>query len=669
MDHSQNFQHQLQVHTAMASSLSDQQQQHHQHHQQPLSPHVLQQQQQQQQPQDGRPQDVLAEARKNLQMLIDSGMSKDLLHQLVDGSQSLQLIAPSLQSSLAHLQQPLPQQPLPQQPMPPPMAMPTHPPPPPPPQCPPPPPPVDHQRVNTPVSVPEQIMSTAPQETKATSVTVSEDMGANWSAAPQPLMSPGLSEAEQALFTIPPAMPFNHRPRISVSSTASGSSGHASIWSTGSGHSALSWRSASTAPQNNSTLSLHTIGAKSTTSLQPPGSYGMGGSSMSAAANASKQNIYWCTSCETSFKRKYDWKRHEDEFHERWRKYPCPEPGCNRSFWGSNSFNQHHKQCHGCKTCPHAEKVVKFLRKRKYWACGFCSALHPARERHVEHVARHFESGLTKTDWMHSRVVYGLLHQPLIHEAWEALVVSKQSEYGGRRPQFSWHPSKTGRAQGFLEKENPGQLQDLLEFFSGDEGEAQWIVSVAYKLADIVMTMPPPAMQSPTQAFTPESITASPFSQDGRMSFATLPSQAIPQLPVLPSSDQSGQQSPFSPFRSPAFLPSQQIPSTTQQQPSPESSTQSPVPSQSPMGPSSHSPHEKRELPAPPSGPVPSTRNDNRENLMDYEFSPSAVVFDDWESINGVVMDDTTPPVQHAAPSQHNTWGMVQYFNDPRISS
>ncbi|UKZ81813.1 hypothetical protein TrVFT333_009587 [Trichoderma virens FT-333] len=214
------------------------------------------------------------------------------------------------------------------------------------------------------------------------------------------------------------------------------------------------------------------------------------------------------------FKRKYDWKRHEDEFHERWRKYPCPEPGCNRSFWGPNLFNQHHKQYHGCKTCPHAEKVVQFLRKRKYWACGFCSALHPARERHVEHVARHFESGLGKAEWVHSRVIYGLLHQPLIHGAWDALMTAKQAEFGGRRPQLSWHPSKTGRAQGFLEKGNPGQLQDLLEFFSGDEGEAQWIVSVAYDLSQSrfpdwqttagagigEQTTPTPQHQQPTSA-------------------------------------------------------------------------------------------------------------------------------------------------------------------------
>lgn len=367
-----------------------------------------------------------------------------------------------------------------------------------------------------------------------------------------------------------------------------------------------------------------------------------------------KTNIYWCTSCETSFKRKYDWKRHEDEFHERWRKYPCPEPGCNRSFWGSNSFNQHHKQCHGCKTCPHAEKVVKFLRKRKYWACGFCSALHPARERHVEHVARHFESGMTKGDWMHSRVVYGLLHQPLIHEAWDALVASKQPEYNGRRPQFSWHPSKTGRAQGFLENESPGQLQDLLEFFSGDEGEAQWIVSVAYDLADIVLTSAP----IPSPQYSHPSIPPQGF--DPRMSFMTLPTQAAHHQSMMPSPDPS-QQNPFStPFRATMLVPSQAYPQAGR--PSPDSASQSPMgPSTSPlMPPPAPSPLDKRELPPPPQAQEAS------ETMMDFEYSPAPVVFDDWESL--AVMEQATPTPQHQQPS--GDWGMMQqYFNDPRVTS
>ncbi|KAK7583641.1 hypothetical protein V3481_012923 [Fusarium oxysporum f. sp. vasinfectum] len=387
-------------------------------------------------PGDVHSEEVLTEARKNLQVLIDSGLSKGLLHELVDGSQALSIAAiPKQQSDVQQQKQ--------QQP---PLAPPT-----------------------LFVGAPTVSAVKTPTEASTSSAPPAEIKS---EALPEDIFytSRSSSGLGRSVFAPPPAP-----------STSSGSSDYSSIWSTNSGQSSMSWQSASTYNRSQAPLPP---------SPSNPVSVPLG--PMSAPVGTTgKANIYWCTSCETSFKRKYDWKRHEDEFHERWRKYPCPEPGCNCSFWGSNSFNQHHKQCHGCKTCPHAEKVVNFLRKRKYWACGFCSALHTARERHVEHVARHFESGMTKGNWIHSRVVHGLLHQPLMHEAWNALLVIKQPEYNGRRPLFSWHPSKTGRAQGFLENENPGQLQDLLEFFSGDEGEAQWLVSVAYDLADIVLTSAP----------------------------------------------------------------------------------------------------------------------------------------------------------------------------------
>ncbi|RSL52384.1 hypothetical protein CEP54_010951 [Fusarium duplospermum] len=581
----------------------------------------------QQQHHDATPQDVLAEARKNLQVLIDSGLSKDLLHQWVDESQSLSLSLNAMSSMSSIPSQPQQQAPpafsQPQQPNPAPSAASLAPPPPL--RCPPPPPIVP----NVPT-----VTTTTPTNSSSTATTPSVE-----------IKHEAVPEEAPSIF-MPPQAPFNHRPRISVSSTSSGSSGHASIWSTNSGQSSMSWQS------SNSNC------ARSQAPLPLPPSNPISGPLGAIGApvgTAGKTNIYWCTSCETSFKRKYDWKRHEDEFHERWRKYPCPEPGCNRSFWGSNSFNQHHKQCHGCKTCPHAEKVVKFLRKRKYWACGFCSALHPARERHVEHVARHFESGMTKGDWMHSRVVYGLLHQPLIHEAWDALVVSKQPEYNGRRPQFSWHPSKTGRAQGFLENESPGQLQDLLEFFSGDEGEAQWIVSVAYDLADIVLTSAP----IPSPQYSHTSLAPQAFPHDPRMSFMTLPTQGHPgHQSMMPSPDP--QQASFAaPFRNTIMVPSQ--PFTPAPRPSPDSSSHSPMgPSTSPlMPPPASSPLDKRELPPPPQGHGQETG----ESMMDFEYSPAPVVFDDWESI---ILEQPGQQQHNGAPAD---WGMVQYFNDPRVTS
>ena len=624
--------------------------------------------QHQQQLQDpSSPQDVLAEARKNLQVLIDSGLSKDILHQWVDDSQSLQLNL-TAQSLASHFQVPHHHQPPPvpqpqqlQQQSPelhhsqsPSITLPI----PPVPTCPPPPPPTLASQAN----MASPTLPSTPSD-KVKPETILEDTAAAWPptstispppttiapTAPRSLL-PSVVETDPSAIFMAPQPPFSHKPRISVSSTSSGSSGHASIWSNNSAQSSMSWQSASTCPPH-----MHAPLPMPPGLPSPNGAPLVNGAMGMSAAG--KTNIYWCTSCETSFKRKYDWKRHEDEFHERWRKYPCPEPGCNRSFWGSNSFNQHHKQCHGCKTCPHADKVVKFLRKRKYWACGFCSALHPARERHVEHVARHFESGLTKSDWMHSRVVYGLLHQPLIHEAWDALVVSKQPEYAGRRPQFSWHPSKTGRAQGFLEKENPGQLQDLLEFFSGDDGEAQWIVSVAYDLADIVLTAAPlQAAQFPDGSMAPPQVFPGP---DPRMSFMTMPPQA-PQQSMMPSSDPSN---PFgAPFRNTMFLPSQPFPPT--QQPSPDSSSQSPMTtqSQSPMT-ASQSPLDKRELPPPPSN----TTSETGSGMMEFEYSPAPIVFEDWESLNSAMVDDGS---SHSTnPGAQPDWGMVPYFAGPRVPS
>ncbi|KAF4962010.1 hypothetical protein FSARC_9887 [Fusarium sarcochroum] len=615
-----------------------------------------------QQPHDANPQDVLAEARKNLQVLIDSGLSKELLHQLVDGSQALNL---NLSAMTAMQAMPtIPSQPQHQTPTfnqqsnPNPNASNASLAPPPPMRCPPPPPVLSNvPSVQTVTTTPTSGSSTAttpsaeikheviPEDVNCTSCSFDTN---GRIPSPWNLTDMYANQDNNTAMFLPPQAAFSHRPRISVSSTSSGSSGHASIWSTNSGQSSMSWQSASTCNRSQAPLPI------------PPSSSMNGLGPMSApVGTAGKTNIYWCTSCETSFKRKYDWKRHEDEFHERWRKYPCPEPGCNRSFWGSNSFNQHHKQCHGCKTCPHAEKVVKFLRKRKYWACGFCSALHPARERHVEHVARHFESGMTKGDWMHSRVVYGLLHQPLIHEAWDALVVSKQPEYNGRRPQFSWHPSKTGRAQGFLENENPGQLQDLLEFFSGDEGEAQWIVSVAYDLADIVLTSAP----IPSPQYSHTSLGPQAFAHDPRMSFMPLPTQGhAGHQSMMPSPDP--QQTPYgTPFRNTIMVPSQQF--TSPPRPSPESSTHSPMgPSTSPlMPPPAPSPLEKREHPLPP--PPQSQSHETGESMMDFEYSPAPVVFEDWESLTGAVIEQ--PGQQHnGTPAD---WGMVQYFNDPRVTS
>lgn len=588
---------------------------------------------------DSTPQDVLAEARKNLQALIDSGISRDLLHQWVDGGSSEQSSYAAQPSSFtqSNAQQQYTGFP-------------------PAPQNAPPPPPT--RTMSDPAIIPlSSTTTTSPASTGLSSSTPPSLCGADvksesmidngcsatqpWAAVPVPMSDNLMSVKEneqinaQNIFNHPQfqlsaqlsSQLSAHRPRISVCSTSSASSGHASLWSVGSAQSSMSWQSASSARTHAPLPSVPSSSA----------------STVGSSTTVNKTNVYWCTSCDTSFKRKYDWKRHEDEFHERWRKYPCPEPGCNRSFWGSNSFNQHHKGCHNCLTCPHAEQVVKFLKKRKFWACGFCSALHPARERHVEHVARHFESGLSKTDWMHSRVIYGLLHQPKIHTAWEALVTNKANELGGRRPQFSWHPSKTGRAQGFLEKENAGQLQDLLEFFSGDDEEAEWVAKVAFDNADMVVNK----SASPSPPFQQSSVATAFTQPETHIAFSQLPSHQAPHPPAVLGSTVAQQ------LRGSLYQTSQ---FSTASRASPDS-TRSSVGLSTPPMLASQAHQEVRELPAVPSS--------SADSIMDFEYSPAPVMFsNDWGNMSTEHLLGN--PQQQL---QTGDWGSLQYLIDQPAAS
>ncbi|KAK3314014.1 hypothetical protein B0H66DRAFT_482843, partial [Apodospora peruviana] len=252
--------------------------------------------------------------------------------------------------------------------------------------------------------------------------------------------------------------------RLSVSTTSSRSSGRASIWSNYSDQSASS--------------SITTYSQESPASVFAP----------AVPAKLHTGPKYWCTSCDVGFLRKFDFKRHEGDFHERWKKYVCPEPHCGRAYWGKAVYTTHHKTAHGCShICRHPDDGLQIIQKRTSWACGFCSALHPSMERHYDHVARHYEDGCTKEHWNHSLVIYGLLHNPLIHECWKVKVAKGDAEHSGRRAIFAWNPKLTGRVPGFMENGPPGKLQDLLEFFQADktgaEDEARRLADTAYRLA------------------------------------------------------------------------------------------------------------------------------------------------------------------------------------------
>ncbi|KAI1323655.1 hypothetical protein F5Y16DRAFT_383060 [Xylariaceae sp. FL0255] len=258
----------------------------------------------------------------------------------------------------------------------------------------------------------------------------------------------------------------------------------------------LSYRSTSYRPPSEYRSSISTI---SSTSSRDSWLSGLSATSVHSSPFSTKDTPskpkFLCTSCNNTFKRKFDWKRHEDEFHDRSRYYPCDK--CNQGFWGPNTFNQHHKSSHGCQTCPHAKKVMKQMRRRSAYGCGFCAALHSQFGPHLDHVAAHYENGMAKSDWSHSNVIYGLLRQNVVHAAWMELIAKKYNEYNEYKPMFRWSQDATGRAQGFVESDRPGQLQDLLEFFDNSQESAQKIVQLAEKHVLVVLQ---PKMPSPSSA-------------------------------------------------------------------------------------------------------------------------------------------------------------------------
>lgn len=174
-------------------------------------------------------------------------------------------------------------------------------------------------------------------------------------------------------------------------------------------------------------------------------------------------------------------------------------------------------------------------------ACGFCGGFLSSRDRYFDHVARHYEDGCNKSHWNHSLVIYGLLHQPSISQAWKELKATLYDHLPrGQQPIFEWNPEVTGHAQGFLEGESPGKLQDLLEFFDESRDDPQLLARLAHDSAIIRFRheLQQAAGQPPTQSSRPISEPPKPKPASKTMSSTrhmSTPQPTTPQQPPPPS--------------------------------------------------------------------------------------------------------------------------------------
>ena len=110
---------------------------------------------------------------------------------------------------------------------------------------------------------------------------------------------------------------------------------------------------------------------------------------------------YFCTFCNNhTFATKTAWQQHEFQNHQAYRNTYCHDSG--RSYNDREQFF----------ASIFSNGAV--MSKQSFWGCGFCSFTKPfsSWERRCDHVASHFENDVCKKDWMFSKVMFNLLHQP-----------------------------------------------------------------------------------------------------------------------------------------------------------------------------------------------------------------------------------------------------------------
>lgn len=247
---------------------------------------------------------------------------------------------------------------------------------------------------------------------------------------------------------------------------------------------------------------------------------------------------YFCTACNKGFARKYDWKVHEQRYHEQQFQYPCPD--CNQILYAETHFRSHHRDAHGCQQCTHAKEVTKEVdprRRRTAWGCGFCSALLEDWEKRCDHISQHYDEGMKRSEWEHSKVILGLLRQEGIDAAWQNFLISKHGHTPNPPLAVRFSKETTARSHG-----DNLQLQDLLEL--GAIGrDINAIVDLAYEHGVRNAAHPEPTKALDTVKEEQETSSISPPTDAPQDS--VMGSPPMESAPLPPSSSQYFVSSPM----------------------------------------------------------------------------------------------------------------------------
>lgn len=86
---------------------------------------------------------------------------------------------------------------------------------------------------------------------------------------------------------------------------------------------------------------------------------------------------------------------------------------------------------------------------RHFWSCGLCVSLFSSLQERLKHIDnKHFRQHQSIDGWNVTNVIYGLLKQPGVDEAWEAQMTA---QHGWQHPEVVWEASNLGDLQLKLE--------------------------------------------------------------------------------------------------------------------------------------------------------------------------------------------------------------------------
>lgn len=171
---------------------------------------------------------------------------------------------------------------------------------------------------------------------------------------------------------------------------------------------------------------------------------------------------YQCPMCfldnsPVGFGRKSDFKKHLHNFHGSDVVWICRTKGCHLSFSTERAYSTHAKEAHRLKALPNSAARTE-LCNQVVFSCGFDACkdrlfeaqtaddASATRDKHFEHIAKHFEDGFDVKHWEYRVQMQNLMRQSQVKHIWKTCIWPKE-----KRQQLFWRPRSSGDLRRMLE--------------------------------------------------------------------------------------------------------------------------------------------------------------------------------------------------------------------------